>query len=502
MITFYGSLIFSNGVIKTKKKFVSRFAEHRKVGLILNYTSILFLSLLLVVHLLAQALIPSNRGKNTALLIASLALYAWAGPVYLLVLLALTLLAWLLGKAMGKSPAKGARTGMLTCGLVVIVGILVVLKYGRFLLGSFQHIFGVPAVLPEIVIPLGIGVYTLRLISYLLDVYRGEIPAETDYLSLLIWSSLFYGLSVGPLFHYKKNKHALEHRKFRLEGLNRGISRICMGLGKKYLLADSLAILVDQYLVRSREGLSAVPVTGLWLGIILSALRMYLLFSAYGDVAVGLSLATGMPVEESFRYPLCSVSVTGFVRKWFISIGDFFRTNVEQPIADRSGSKLLGTVVCCVLFGLWFGDSWSFALWGLWIAVCMTAEPRLGKHLHPLLSGLLGWAGIFLSFTFLSFTTLSRLGIALRGLVGLNGNGFFQATAFSGLPGSLPLILVCILFAVPTGTIVHNLWHGKFQNQPKMLMAAAVWENIWPLALIVLAVLYTLLGHGAAFLTF
>ena len=183
---------------------MSRFAEHRKVGLILNYTSILFLSLLLVVHLLAQALIPSNRGKNTALLIASLALYAWAGPVYLLVLLALTLIAWLLGKAMAKSPAKGARTGMLTCGLVVIVGTLVALKYGRFLLGSFQHIFGVPAVLPEIVIPLGIGVYTLRLISYLLDVYRGEIPAETDYLSLLTWSSLFYGLSVGPLFHYKK----------------------------------------------------------------------------------------------------------------------------------------------------------------------------------------------------------------------------------------------------------------------------------------------------------
>ena len=468
----------------------------------MNYTSAFFLLLFLMIHLLTQALIPSSKGKNIALLLSSLVVYIWSGPIYLLVLLGVTLIAWLLGMALSRPIVRERKKLIVICGLVVIIGTLVVLKYGEFLLSTSQQLFGVPEVLPDMVIPIGISIYTLRLISYLIDVYRSEIPAETNYFNLLLWSSLFYGVSVGPLFRYAQIRKALSGRKFKLQGLNKGISRICLGMAKKYLLADSLTILVSQYLVRSRVGLSAVPVTGLWLGICLSALRMYLQFSAYADVAVGLSLASGLPVEENFQYSLCSISVTGLISKWFISIGDFFRDYVQAPVTHRSSSRLLGYLVCYALFGLWFGGSWSYVLWGILVALLLFVETRYLSKLPAVLSALLGIAGIFLFFTLLSFTTLPRLGIALKGLLGLNGNGFYQASTFHGLAGALPLILSSVLFALPTGTIVHNLWYARYQKQPNMLIIAAVWESAWPLILLVLTVVFAVWSNGTAFLIF
>ena len=456
----------------------------------MSYTNALFLSLFLMVHLLAQALIRSNKGKNVALLISSLIVYLWSGAIYVPALFVLTLIAWLLGKTLSRPHQAERKPLLLAGGLAILIGTLTVLKYGSFLLGSFRSIFGVPAALPELIVPIGIGVYTLRLISYLIDVYRGDIPAEKSFFSLLLWSSLFYGISAGPLFRYGQIHETLSNRKFRLQGLSRGISRICLGMGKKYLLADSLAVLVDQYLVRSADGLSAVPVTGLWLGICLSALRMYLLFSSYADVAAGLCLASGISAEENFRYPLCSTSVTGLISKWFLSIGAFFHDYVLSPLSRKSGSELLSSLVSYALFGFWFGGSWSYALWGILVALLMFAESRYLGKLPPALAKLLGLAGMFLSFTCLSFTTLPRLGIALLGLIGLNGNGFFRASAFSGLGKSLPLILICILFSVPAGTIVHNLWYGRYQKQPTMMKIAAAWEAAWPLIMLVLVMIF------------
>ena len=465
------------------------------------YANLLFLLLFLILHILSQTLIPTRGGKNAALLAASLLVYLWAGPVYILIPLILTAMAWFLGGAMLRQPPKLRRV-MLTGGIAVTVAVLVGFKYTDFLLGSVRSVFGAPSILPELVIPFGIGVYTLRLISYLTDIYRGDRKTPLSFPRLLTYSTLLYGSSAGPLMKAGDVDRQLRKRKTDPRQLSRGLSRICLGIGKKYLLADSLAVLADQYLVRSGQGLSQVPVTGLWLGVILSALRWYLLFSAYGDVAVGLGLTAGIKVEENFDYPLCSVSVTGMLSKWFISVGAFFRSYVGAPLAERTRSEFLGSMVCYVLMGLWFGGSWTFALWGVWVAVALVLENRYLSKLAPLISGLLGLAGMFLSFVFLSFTTLGRLGRGLLGLVGLSGNGFYSAETFSGLPGSWLLILVSLLFIFPLGTLVHNLWRSRFGQNLTMMTVASVWEAAWPLAVLALALIQVLGGDTAPFLTF
>ena len=391
---------------------------------------------------------------------------------------------------------------MMIAGVALPVVALVLLKYTDFLLGSVRSLFGAPAVLPEIVVPFGIGVYTLRLISYLVDLYREELQPETSYVELLTYTLLPYGSSAGPLGRMDRMQKQLRKRKTDLRDISRGMSRICLGIGKKYLLADSLAVLVDQYLVRSTEGLRQVPVTGLWLGVILSALRWYLLFSAYADVSVGMAQTAGLKLEENFSRPLCKASVTGFLSGWFISVGDFFRKDVGKPLSERFRSEYLGMLVSYVLMGLWFGGSWTFALWGVWVAVALVLENRYAAKLHPTLSGLLGLAGMFLSFVFLSFTTLGRLGRGVLGLVGLNGNGFFRAETFASLGSTWPLILVSLLFVFPLGTVIHNLWRNRFRNNLTLMTVSGIWEAAWPLLVLALALIRTIRGETVPFLTF
>ena len=465
------------------------------------YANLLFLLLFLILHILSQTLIPSPKGKNLALLGSSLLVYLWAGPIYILIPLILTVMAWFLGSAMPRQDPRPRRI-MLIAGVAVSAAVLVIFKYTDFLLGSVRSVFGVPAILPEILVPFGIGVYTLRLISYLVDVCRGDVTRPLGFLDLLTYSTLVYGSSAGPLMKAEDVTRQLRKRKTDLREISRGISRICLGIGKKYLLADSLATLVDQYLVRSGQGLRQAPVTGLWLGVILSALRWYLMFSAYADVAVGLGLTAGLKIEENFDHSLCSLSVTKFLSKWFISPGAFFKKYVGSTVADRFRSEAIGSMVCLALMGLWFGGSWTFALWGVWVAVALVLESRYISRLGPVVSGLLGMAGIFMSFVFLSFTTMGRLGRCLMGLVGLNGNGFYSAEFFAGLSKVLPLILACILFAAPIGTLVHNLWRQTFKKNLTMLTVASVWEAAWPLILLALALIRVVRGESAPFLTF
>ena len=272
------------------------------------FSSLLFVFLFLTLNLVFQARLRGVRAKNIAMLAFSLIFFSWAGPRYVALLLLDTALCWLFALRIEKNPRTKKRSLVLCTALLLAV--LAVFKYTGFLLGNLQSLTGWPEVIPEIVLPIGISFYTFQLISYVADVYRGEVPAQKKYWMLLLYASLFHQCIAGPIVRYRDVAADLERRQVHSAEVSRGVSRFTVGLAKKAVLANSVAALADRWLPLTAEGLSAIPTAGLWLGGFCYMLQIYLDFSAYSDMAIGMGLMCGLHYKENFRYPYLADSVT------------------------------------------------------------------------------------------------------------------------------------------------------------------------------------------------
>lgn len=461
----------------------------------MTYTGILVLFLFLTANLLSQLLLPKPSMKNAALLISSLLFYGWAGPGYLILLAGLTLVFWACGRKLQDTQQEGTRKALVAVPVAVAIAALVVFQYAGLILSTSQSLFGFPETLPNLIAPLGISIYTLQLISYLVDVYRGAVPAEQKYWVLLTYVSLFHVSVGGPVLRYRDLRKRLAQRQMHPGYISAGISRFALGFAKKFILADTLVLVVDQILIRSNEGLATVPVTGLWIGVILSAIRVYLTFSGYADMALGLGFMTGLRYAENFNYPFLSASLNGFLSKWMCSITGFFQDYVLSPITGGGKNRaFVGLLVSCVLMGLWYGASWNYLILGLFLAGFLYLEQRYFSRLSAVPGGILGVLGMLIFFLLFSFTTLPRLGLALKGLVGLNGNGFFRKEFFVMFPKALPIVILSVLFCLPVGRILHNLYYAKCKDNLNLMTAASVWETIYPILLLVAAVICILRG--------
>lgn len=461
----------------------------------MTYAGILVLFLFLAANLLSQLLLPKASMKNAALLVSSLLFYGWAGPAYLLLLAGLSLVFWLCGLLIQDSQDAGKRKALLIGPIVLAVTALVVFRYGGLILSTTQSLFDVPKVLPKLAAPLGIAIYTLQLISYLVDVYRGDVPAEKKFWVLLTYSSLFHVSVGGPVLRYRDLRKALSQRRMHPGYISAGISRFALGFAKKFVLADSLALVVDQLLIRSNEGLATVPVVGLWIGVILSAIRVYLTFSGYADMALGLGFMSGLRYAENFDYPFLSASLSGFLSKWMCSVTSFFQDYVLLPLTNGGKNRgFVGLLVSCSLMGLWYGGSWNYLILGVYLALFLYLEQQYFSKLGSVPGGILGVIGIFLFFLLFSFTTLPRLGIALMGMIGLNGNGFFHRAFFAIFPKALPVVILSVLFCLPIGRILHNLYYTRFKDNLNLMTVASLWETVYPILLLIAAVVCILRG--------
>ena len=301
------------------------------------FSSLLFVFLFLTLNLVSQAALRGVRQKNIAMLIFSLVFFSWAGPRYVVLLLLDTALCWFFALRIEKNPHTKKRSLVLCTALLLAV--LAVFKYTGFLLGNLQSLTGWPEVIPEIVLPIGISFYTFQLISYVADVYRGEVPAQKKYWMLLLYASLFHQCIAGPIVRYRDVAADLERRQVHSAEVSRGVSRFTVGLAKKAVLANSVAALADRWLPLTAEGLSAIPTAGLWLGGFCYMLQIYLDFSAYSDMAIGMGLMCGLHYKENFRYPYLADSVTEFWRRWHISLSSFFRDYVYIPLGGNRCSR-------------------------------------------------------------------------------------------------------------------------------------------------------------------
>jgi alginate O-acetyltransferase complex protein AlgI len=359
------------------------------------FSSLSFLFFFLPCTVLLYYLSRNRRWRNAVLLLASLLFYAWGEPRYVPVLLAAAAVAWLGGLCMARGGRVRKPAFVLT--VILLLGNLFFYKYLGFAAENLGRLTGWALPAPDIALPLGISFYTFQILSYVIDLYRGEVQLQRNYAALLLYVGFFPQLIAGPIVRYQSIEQALTERRESLEQVCRGLERFALGLGKKVLLANSAAYLAETVYA----GDPAVYGAGaLWLAALAYTLQIYFDFSGYSDMAIGLGRMFGFAFPENFNYPYTALSVTDFWRRWHISLSTWFRDYVYIPLGGNRVSRLRwvrNLLVVWALTGLWHGASWNFVLWGLYYGLLLIAEKLfLGKLLEKL-PRLLRWALTFLA---------------------------------------------------------------------------------------------------------
>ncbi len=459
------------------------------------FSSMLFVFLFLPANMLSQVFLPTPKAKNIAMLVFSLIFYSWAGPRYLLLLLAMVFICWMgaLFIQMNKTRGKRKLWLIVTVGLCLLI--LGIFKYLGFILRNFQSLFGVPEVIPTIVLPIGISFYTFQLISYVADVYRGEVKAQKRYWLLLLYASLFHQCIAGPIVRYKDVNKDLLRRRTEPGEVSQGISRFAIGLAKKAVLANGCAVVADQLLLTTAEEMAAVPAMGVLLGAVAFTMQIYLDFSAYSDMAIGMGLMCGLHYRENFNYPYMSGSITEFWRRWHISLSSFFRDYVYIPLGgSRRGARrqLVNIFIVWFLTGMWHGASWNFILWGLYFGVFLAVERFVfGLETQQFLPQIVRHGGVLLlvmfSWIIFKFTDMSVLGTAIKGLFGLNHNGFSSASVSLLFKNNLYFLILAAVACTPLGKTVRGWLRKVGRGGGPMYWLANAWDVIHPVALLVLA---------------
>ena len=282
---------------------------------------------------------PYNRNKNWVLVLFSLLFYAWGEPVYVFLMLFSVLVNFISGRVIDRSNRH--RKLALVIGLICNILILGVFKYLGFF-GSILADLGINVALPTLALPIGISFYTFQSISYLVDVYRRESPAQRRYADLLLYISMFPQLIAGPIVRYGTVAEEITGRRVTANDIADGAFRFLVGLGKKVIIANQLSEIADQFLV---GGITNLSTTGAWVGIIAFTLQIYFDFSGYSDMAIGIGRCLGFHFKENFNHPYCCDTITDFWRRWHMSLGSFFRDYVYIPLGGNRQHQAVNILV-------------------------------------------------------------------------------------------------------------------------------------------------------------
>jgi alginate O-acetyltransferase complex protein AlgI len=369
------------------------------------FASPIFLFLFLPLTLGVNFALPA-RLRNLWLLLASLVFYAWGEMLFTLVMLASVVANWAFALAVARARGRRGAGAVLALTVAYNLVLLAVMKYGNFVADNLNPALGWMGVagfaLPPIALPLGISFFTFHAISYLVDVHRGDAEAQRNPVHVALYFLMFPHLIAGPIVRYHHVARAMVDRCVGVEQFALGVRRFVVGLAKKVLIANTLAVPVDAIFALPPAELG--PATA-WLAVACYTLQIYFDFSGYSDMAIGLAHMLGFRFRENFSYPYVAQSIREFWRRWHISLSTWFRDYLFIPMG---GSKVaaprvyLNLLTVFVLCGLWHGASWTFVVWGLWHGAFQIVE-RLGlarvltrawrplRHAYVLLAVMLGW---------------------------------------------------------------------------------------------------------------
>ncbi len=389
--------------------------------------------------------------KNTVLLLASVFFYAWGEPKYVILMLVTVLQGYIFGLLTEKYNYSKKLSRLFTLITVIFdLGALCYFKYADFFIENFNAATGLSVPLLKIALPIGISFYTFQILSYNIDVYRKQTPAQKNFISLAAYIYLFPQLIAGPIVRYSDIALQLDERKHSFEKCAVGIRRLVIGISKKVLIANTLGQIGDAFLKSDDKS-----VLFFWIYSIAFSLQIYFDFSGYSDMAIGLGKIFGFDFLENFNYPYISKSITEFWRRWHMSLGTWFRDYVYIPLGGNRVGKFrhfINIFVVWMLTGFWHGAEWNFILWGLYFAVILLIEKffllkfldktKVLNHIYV----------IFLMLvSFVIFNASDSMGIVeyMSGMFGFGGYPVVSAEGLYTLGNYFGVFVIAIIGATP-----------------------------------------------------
>ena len=416
------------------------------------FSSIPFLYYFLPAVLIVYFLVP-GKAKNAVLLLSSLFFYGWGEPKYLALMVFTIASFYGCGLAIETAEKPAMKKFWLTVSVIIGIVLLTVFKYADFFLQSFAAVTGLSIPLLRLALPIGISFYTFQCMSYAVDVYRGNVPAQKNPISFGAYVALFPQLIAGPIVRYVDVARELESRKTTFEDVTYGARRFLIGLSKKILIANQLGQLTEIFRSSGEKSILFY-----WMYAVAFMLHIYFDFSGYSDMAIGLGRLFGFHFIENFNYPYLSRSVTEFWRRWHMSLGSWFRDYVYIPMGGNRVSRgrwVFNILTVWMLTGLWHGASWNFVLWGLFFAALLLLEklvPAIGRIPTALRRGYVLFA-VMVSFVLFNAADIAQAGNDLVGLFGV-GVPLTTAASIYYLRSYAGVFLLSIIGATP---VVKNL---------------------------------------------
>lgn len=369
------------------------------------FSSLFFLYFFFPVVLGSYFLVKNQTYRNSILVIASLFFYAWGEPLWVCILVLTVAMDHLHGRIAEKYHGQWQSKAALLSSVIMNLSLLGFFKYWGFLMSNINSLLGTSIPFREFALPLGISFYTFQTLSYVIDVYRGDVAAQKSFAKQLLYVSMFPQLVAGPIVRYRDIAAQIEKRIVTVPGFSQGVSRFVIGLGKKVILANTAGEISDIFL---KGDISALSVLGAWFGIALFTLQIYFDFSGYSDMAIGLGGMFGFTYKENFNYPYVAKSASEFWRRWHMSLGSFFRDYVYIPLGGKYKMYARNLLIVWFLTGLWHGASWNFVIWGLYYGLLIFLEkaflqkwlerlPGFVSHIYLIIAVVVGW--VFFYFT-------------------------------------------------------------------------------------------------------
>lgn len=415
------------------------------------FASLTFLYIFLPANLLLYYLFPHKEYRNALLILFSFIFYAWGEPIWISLLFISATVDYFHGLLVERWRGTSKAKWPLISSITINLGLLVAFKYSDFIYENVNTLLGTDFEGPGFTLPIGISFYTFQTISYVVDVYRGEVKAQKSYLRFAMFVSLYHQLVAGPIVRYQHIAHEIDNRVLRMHDVSAGIVRFCIGLFKKVAIANVAGELTAQYL--DVQDLGGLTVSEAWFGVLMFSIQIYFDFSGYSDMAIGLGRMFGFHYHENFIYPYIARSATDFWRRWHISLGTFFRDYVYIPLGGKYKRQYLNLFIVWGLTGLWHGASWNFIFWGLYYGILIMLErlflkkifdklPNIVSHLYLLFFAVLGWALFY-------FEDMDRLIDALKVMFGLTNAPFHLPEFTLVLEENMYWMLLAVILCLP-----------------------------------------------------
>ena len=417
------------------------------------FSSIVFLFTFLPAVMILYYLLPV-RFRNVILLLASLVFYAWGEPVYLFLMLLSILFNYFSGLDIARNlQDKRAAKRSLVFNLIINLAVLGFFKYEGFVLDTLNGILPVHISYHALPLPIGISFYTFQILSYIIDVYRGNVKVQTNLPNFALYVTMFPQLIAGPIVQYADVDEQLASREVSRTKFGEGSMYFIRGLAKKVLLANTSGMIFTEVSGLAKGNIAVMTA---WLGAFAYMFQIYFDFSGYSDMAIGLGKMFGFEFNMNFNYPYVSKSITEFWRRWHISLSSWFRDYVYIPLGGNRVSKnkhIRNLLIVWFLTGLWHGAAWNFVAWGLYYGVILIIEkyllspvldrlPDVVRHIYSIVLVVIGWV-LFFSSSF------GQAADYIRVMFGAGAHGFADRESMYLLTSNLILWLILIFGSTP-----------------------------------------------------